>query len=301
MARLCEDRICIVTGAGRGIGREHALMLAAHGAKVVVNDVGSGADGTGSDAGPAQQVVDEIVAAGGEAVANTDDISDWAGAERIVAQAVDTYGRLDVLINNAGILRDRMLANMSEAEWDAVIKVHLKGTAGPSHFAAAHWRERSKAGDEVQARLINTSSPSGIYGNIGQTNYGAAKAGIATFTIIAADELARYGVTVNCIAPAALTRLTEGLGLGQASDEVKEQMSPTWIASIATWLASTESAHVTGRVFDVTGRQLAVAESWHRGPSVAPTLDPTAIGPLVEELLATARPNADMSGADRTT
>ena len=301
MARLCEDRICIVTGAGRGIGREHALMLAAHGAKVVVNDVGSGADGTGSDAGPAQQVVDEIVAAGGEAMANTDDISDWAGAERIVAQAVDTYGHLDVLINNAGILRDRMLANMSEAEWDAVIKVHLKGTAGPSHFAAAHWRERSKAGDEVQARLINTSSPSGIYGNIGQTNYGAAKAGIATFTIIAADELARYGVTVNCIAPAALTRLTEGLGLGQASDEVKEQMSPTWIASIATWLASTESAHVTGRVFDVTGRQLAVAESWHRGPSVAPTLDPTAIGPLVEELLATARPNADMSGADRTT
>ena len=301
MARLCEDRICIVTGAGRGIGREHALMLAAHGAKVVVNDLGGSADGTGTDVGPAQQVVDEIVAAGGEAVANTDDISDWAGAERIVAQAVDTYGRLDVLINNAGILRDRMLANMSEAEWDAVIKVHLKGTAGPSHFAAAHWRDRSKAGEDVQARLINTSSPSGIYGNIGQTNYGAAKAGIAAFTIIAADELARYGVTVNCIAPAALTRLTEGLGMGQASDEVKEQMSPTWIASIATWLASTESAHVTGRVFDVTGRQLAVAEGWHRGPQVAPTLDPTAIGPLVEELLATARPNADMFGADRTT
>jgi NAD(P)-dependent dehydrogenase (short-subunit alcohol dehydrogenase family) len=300
VARLCEDRICIVTGAGRGIGREHALMLAAHGAKVVVNDLGGSADGTGTDRGPAQQVVDEIVAAGGEAVANTDDISDWAGAERIVAQAVETYGRLDVLINNAGILRDRMLANMSEAEWDAVIKVHLKGTAGPSHFAAAHWRDRSKAGEDVQGRLINTSSPSGIYGNVGQTNYGAAKAGIATFTIIAADELARYGVTVNCIAPAALTRLTEGLGLGQASDEVKEQMSPTWIASIATWLASTESAHVTGRVFDVTGRQLAIAEGWHRGPQVAPTLDPTAIGPLVEELLATARPNADMFGADRT-
>ena len=301
MARLCEDRICIVTGAGRGIGREHALMLAAHGAKVVVNDIGGSADGTGSDAGPAQQVVDEIVAAGGQAVANTDDVSEWAGAERIVAQAVDTYGRLDVLINNAGILRDRMLANMSEGEWDAVIKVHLKGTAGPSHFAAAHWRDRSKAGEDVQGRLINTSSPSGIYGNVGQTNYGAAKAGIATFTIIAADELARYGVTVNCIAPAALTRLTEGLGLGQASDEVKEQMSPTWIASIATWLASAESAHVTGRVFDVTGRQLAVAESWHRGPEVVPTLDPTAVGPLVEELLVTARPNADMFGADRTT
>jgi NAD(P)-dependent dehydrogenase (short-subunit alcohol dehydrogenase family) len=300
MARLCEDRICIVTGAGRGIGREHALMLAEHGAKVVVNDVGGAADGTGTDAGPAQQVVEEILAAGGDAVANTDDISEWSGAERIVAQAVDTYGRLDVVINNAGILRDRMLANMSEAEWDAVIKVHLKGTAGPSHFAAAHWRDRAKAGEEVQGRLINTSSPSGIYGNVGQTNYGAAKAGIATFTIIAADELARYGVTVNCIAPAALTRLTEGLGMGQATDEVKEQLSPKWIASIATWLASTESAHVTGRVFDVTGRQLAIAEGWHRGPEVPPTLDPTAIGPLVEELLATARPNADMFGADRT-
>jgi NAD(P)-dependent dehydrogenase (short-subunit alcohol dehydrogenase family) len=260
MARLCEDRICIVTGAGRGIGREHALMLAEHGAKVVVNDVGGAADGTGTDAGPAQQVVEEILAAGGDAVANTDDISEWSGAERFVAQAVDTYGRLDVVINNAGILRDRMLANMSEAEWDAVIKVHLKGTAGPSHFAAAHWRDRAKAGEEVQGRLINTSSPSGIYGNVGQTNYGAAKAGIATFTIIAADELARYGVTVNCIAPAALTRLTEGLGMGQATDEVKEQLSPKWIASIATWLASTESAHVTGRVFDVTGRQLAIAE-----------------------------------------
>jgi NAD(P)-dependent dehydrogenase (short-subunit alcohol dehydrogenase family) len=301
MERLCEGRVCIVTGAGRGIGREHALMLAEHGAKVVVNDIGGAADGTGTDAGPAQQVVDEIVAAGGEAVANTDDISDWGGAERIVAQAVDHFGRLDVLVNNAGILRDRMLANMSEQEWDAVIKVHLKGTAGPSHFAAAHWRERSKAGEEVDARIINTSSPSGIYGNVGQTNYGAAKAGIATFTIIAADELARYGVTVNCVAPAALTRLTENLGMGAASDEVKEAMSPKWIAPIVTWLASPESRSVTGRVFDVTGRVLSVAEGWHRGPTVEnPTHDPTALGPVVEGLMAEARPNADMFGADRT-
>lgn len=299
MSGLCEGRVCIVTGAGRGIGREHALMLAAEGAKMVVNDLGGSASGEGADAGPAQQVVDEIVALGGEAVANTDDISDWGGAEAIVAQAVDTFGRLDVLINNAGILRDRMLANMSEAEWDAVIKVHLKGTAGPAHFAAAHWRDRSKAGEETNGRIINTTSPSGIYGNIGQTNYGAAKAGIASFTIIAADELARYGVTVNAIAPGAMTRLTAGLSGAPVTDEVQEAMSPKWIAPIVVWLASVESSGVTGRVFDVMGDLLAVAEGWHRGPRVTQTQDPSDIGPLVEQLMAEARPNADMMGADR--
>ncbi|MBU6329153.1 MAG: SDR family NAD(P)-dependent oxidoreductase [Acidobacteria bacterium] len=299
MARLCEGRVCIVTGAGRGIGREHSLMLAAEGAKVVVNDLGGSRDGTGTDRGPAQEVVDEIVAAGGEAVVNTDDISDWDGAERLIQQAIDTYGRLDVLINNAGILRDRMLTNMSEAEWDAVIKVHLKGTAGPSHFAAAHWRDLAKAGEAVDARIINTTSPSGIYGNIGQTNYGAAKGGIASFTIIAADELARYGVTVNAIAPAALTRLTADLGIGDAPDEVKEAMSVKWIAPIVVWLASTESRGVTGRVFDVRGDLLAVSEGWHQGPKVTNVLDPSAVGPLVEELMSTARPNADMLGNDR--
>jgi NAD(P)-dependent dehydrogenase (short-subunit alcohol dehydrogenase family) len=299
MAGLCEGRVCIVTGAGRGIGREHSLMLAAEGAKVIVNDLGGSRDGTGTDRGPAQEVVDEIIAAGGEAVVNTDDISDWAGAERIIQQAIDTYGRLDVLINNAGILRDRMLTNMSEAEWDAVIKVHLKGTAGPAHFAAAHWRDRSKAGETVDARIINTTSPSGIYGNIGQTNYGAAKGGTASFTIIAADELARYGVTVNAIAPAALTRLTADLGIGDAPDEVKEAMSAKWIAPIVVWLASEESRGVTGRVFDVRGDLLAVSEGWHQGPKVTNVLDPSAIGPLVEELMNTARPNADMLGNDR--
>mgnify|MGYP006277998009 CR=1 FL=1 len=299
MAGLCEGRVCIVTGAGRGIGREHALMLAAEGAKVVVNDLGGSRDGTGTDAGPAQEVVDEIVAAGGTAVANTDDISDWAGAERIIAQAIDTFGGLDVLVNNAGILRDRMLTNMSEAEWDAVIKVHLKGTAGPAHFAAAYWRDRAKAGEANDARIINTTSPSGIYGNIGQTNYGAAKGGIASFTIIAADELARYGVTVNAIAPAALTRLTEDLGMGAASDELKEAMSVAWISPIVVWLASTESAGVTGRVFDVRGELLAISESWHQGPRVTNVKDPSAVGPLVEELMANARPNADMLGIDR--
>ena len=299
MARLCEDRVCIVTGAGRGIGREHALLLAAQGAKVVVNDLGGSMSGEGGDAGPAQQVVDEIVAAGGEAVANTDDISDWDGAERLVAEAVEHFGRLDVLVNNAGILRDKTLVKMSEAEWDAVIKVHLKGTAGPSHHAAAYWRDRSKAGDDVDGRIINTSSPSGIYGNFGQTNYGAAKAGIASFTIIAAMELAGYGVTVNAIAPAALTRMTENLGMGQAPDEVKDKMDPKWIAPLITWLASPESKDVTGRVFDITGMKVSVSEGWHRGPSAEPVLDPEQYGPVILDLVSQARPNADMSGNDK--
>ena len=299
MARLCEGRVCVVTGAGRGIGREHALMLSEHGAKVVVNDLGGSMDGEGASVGPAQEVVDEIVAAGGEAVANTDDISTFDGAAKLVAQTVDHFGRLDVLVNNAGILRDRMLVNMTEAEWDAVIAVHLKGTFGPTHHAANHWRDRSKAGEEVSGRVINTSSPSGIYGNVGQTNYGAAKAGIAAFTIISSMELARYGVTVNAIAPAALTRMTENLGMGQASEEAKEKMAPRWIAPIVTWLASEESAGVTGRVFDVSGMSLAVSEGWHRGPSVDPVDDPTRLGPLVEQLMSEARPNADMSGRDK--
>jgi NAD(P)-dependent dehydrogenase (short-subunit alcohol dehydrogenase family) len=301
MTKLCEGRVAIISGAGRGIGREHALLLAHHGAKVVVNDLGGSMDGEGNDQGPAQDVVDEIKAMGGEAIANTDDISDWDGAERFVQSAIDAFGGLDIVINNAGILRDRMLTNMSEAEWDAVIKVHLKGTFAPSRHAAAYWRERSKAGETNDARIINTSSPSGIYGNVGQTNYGAAKAGIASFTIIAAKELGRYGVTVNAIAPAALTRMTEGLGMGQAPEEIKEQMSPAHIAPIVTWLASPASAHVTGRVFDVTGRMISVSEGWHRGPSLElPTDDPVELGPQVSELVAQARPNANMQGYDET-
>ncbi len=301
MTKLCEGRVAIITGAGRGIGREHALLLAHHGAKVVVNDLGGSMSGEGADKSPAQEVVEEIVAMGGEAVANADDISDWAGAERLVQTAVDTFGGLDILINNAGILRDRMLTNMSEAEWDAVIKVHLKGTFAPSRHAAAYWRERSKAGETNDARIINTSSPSGIYGNVGQTNYGAAKAGIASFTVIAAKELARYGVTVNAIAPAALTRMTEGLGMGQADEAAKEQMSPAHIAPIVCWLASPQSAGVTGRVFDVSGRMLSVSEGWHRGPTIEnPTDDPVELGPQVADLVAKARPNANMFGYDES-
>ena len=298
MSAFCEDRVAIVTGAGRGIGKEHALMLAAHGAKVVVNDLGGGRDGTGADTGPAQEVVDEIHAAGGQAVANTDDVSDFGAAKRMVEQAVDEFGGLDVLVNNAGILRDRMLVNMEEHEWDAVIQVHLKGTFAPSRHAAAYWRERSKAGTTVDARIINTTSVSGIYGNPGQTNYGAAKMGIAAFTIIAARELGRYGVTVNGVAPGALTRLTEDLGMGEASDEGKEQMNPRWVAPLVTWLASADSKGISGRIFEASGQMLAVAEGWHRGPSVEPVDDPTKVGPIVTELVKQARLNAGMNGQD---
>lgn len=288
----------MVTGSGRGIGREHALSLARHGAHVVVNDVGAGVDGSGGDLSPAQQVVQEIEAMGGRAVANSDDISTWAGAERLIATAVETFGDLHAVVNNAGILRDRMMANMSEEEWDAVITVHLKGTFAPSRFAAAWWRDRSKAGHEVDGRIINTSSVSGIYGNVGQSNYGAAKAGIAAFTVITSLELARYGVTVNAVAPVALTRMTENLAPAPPTDEEREAQSPRWIAPIVTWLASAESRHVTGRVFEASGRVLAVAEGWHRGPVHEPVDDPTRLGPVVEELLAGARRNAGMDGRD---
>jgi NAD(P)-dependent dehydrogenase (short-subunit alcohol dehydrogenase family) len=298
MAKLCEGRVVIVTGAGRGIGREYALMLAAHGAKVIVNDLGGARDGSGQSLGPASEVVEQIKAAGGQAIANGDDVSDWAGAQRMIQQAVDTYGQLDVLVNNAGILRDRMMVNMTEAEWDGVIKVHLKGTFSPAHFAAAYWRDLAKAGKPLDARLINTTSVSGIYGNPGQSNYGAAKAGIAAFTIITARELARYGVTVNCVAPGALTRMTEDLAMGQGTEEDKAKLHPRWIAPIVTWLASTESRHITGRVFEASGHVLAIAEGWHRGPRTNPVDDPNSIGPLIAELMKTARKNAGMNGED---
>jgi NAD(P)-dependent dehydrogenase (short-subunit alcohol dehydrogenase family) len=285
--RMCEGRVCIVTGAGRGLGREYARSLARHGAKVVVNDLGGGRDGTGADTGPAQEVVDEITATGGDAAANTDDVSSWDGAANLVQQAIDTFGGLDVLVNNAGILRDRMLFSMTEEEWDGVIRVHLKGTFAPSHHAATFWRERSKSGEPVDARLVNTTSVSGLYANVGQTNYGAAKAGIATFTQIAAQELSRYGVTVNAIAPGALTRLTGDL---EITDEIRRNFAPTWVAQVITWLASPDSADVTGQVIEASGLVLAVAEGWHRGPSTDPVETPEEVGPLVRELLTDARP-----------
>jgi NAD(P)-dependent dehydrogenase (short-subunit alcohol dehydrogenase family) len=295
---MCEGRVAIVTGAGRGIGREYALMLAEQGAKVVVNDLGGERDGTGADASPARQVVDEITAMGGAAIVNGADVSDFTAAQAMVEQAIDTFGRLDVLVNNAGILRDRMLTNMTEEEWDLVIRVHLKGTFAPARHAASYWRERAKAGETNDARIINTTSVSGIYGNPGQTNYGAAKQGIAGFTFIAALELQRYGVTVNAIAPGALTRLTEDLGMGRASEEAKAAMSPRWVAPLCTWLASPLSAGVTGRVFEASGRMLAVAEGWHRGPTASAVDDPTAVDDVVRDLLARTRAPAGMDGQD---
>ena len=300
MTRLCEGRVAVVTGSGRGIGREHALSLARHGAHVVVNDLGAGVDGVGGDISPAQQVVNEIEAMGGKAVANGDDISTWDGAERLINTAIETFGDLHVVVNNAGILRDRMMVNMSEEEWDAVIKVHLKGTFAPSRFAAAYWRDRSKAGHEVDARIINTSSVSGIYGNVGQTNYGAAKAGIASLTTIAALELSRFGVTVNAVAPVALTRMTENLGPAPETEDERESRSPKWIAPIVTWLASTESKGITGRVFEASGQILAIAEGWHRGPMHEPVEDPTRLGPIIEEMMSKARKNAGIDGRDGT-
>ncbi|MDJ0770237.1 MAG: SDR family oxidoreductase [Ilumatobacter sp.] len=300
MSRLCEGRVAIVTGAGRGIGREHALSLARHGAKVVVNDLGGAVDGTGDDLTPAQSVVAEIEAMGGEAIANGESVSDFAGAERMVQAAVEAFGDLHILINNAGILRDRMLSNMTEAEWDAVVDVHLKGTFAPARHAVGYWRERAKAGEPVSGRIVNTTSVSGIYGNPGQTNYGAAKAGIAAFTQIAALEVARYGVTVNAVAPVALTRMTENLGPAPESDEEREARSPMWIAPIATWLASEEAGHVSGRVFEASGQFLAVAEGWVRGPTTDPVDDPTQLGPVVASLLDGARPNSGMNGQPGT-
>jgi NAD(P)-dependent dehydrogenase (short-subunit alcohol dehydrogenase family) len=294
MAGICEGRVAIVTGAGRGIGREHALSLAREGAKVLVNDLGAEVDGTGGSTGPAGEVVDEIRGMGGEAAANGDDVSDWEGAQRMVNQAIETFGGLDILVNNAGILRDRMLVNMTEEEWDAVIKVHLKGTFAPTRWAAAYWRERSKGGETNDARVINTTSPSGIFGNAGQANYGAAKAGIASFTVITSKELERYGVTCNAVAPVALTRMTENLGMGQLPEEAKEQLAPRWISPIVTWLASPESKDVTGRVFEASGRMLGVAEPWQHGPSAPAEEDPAKLGAIVRDLVSKAKGNAGM-------
>ena len=296
MSGLCEGRVAIVTGAGRGIGREHALSLARQGAKVVVNDLGGAIDGTGGDVSPAEEVVNEIKAMGGEAIANGDNVADWEGAQRLINSAIETFGDLHALVNNAGILRDRMLANMTEQEWDAVINVHLKGTFAPSRWAVAYWRERAKAGEPVSGRIVNTTSVSGIYGNLGQANYGAAKAGVAAFTNIVALEVARYGVTVNAVGPVALTRMTEGLGPAPENDEAREARAPHWIAPIVTWLCSEEAAGVTGRVFEASGEILAVAEGWVRGPSIDPLDDPTKLGPVVADLLSKARGNSGMDG-----
>jgi NAD(P)-dependent dehydrogenase (short-subunit alcohol dehydrogenase family) len=268
-----DGRIAIITGAGRGIGREHALLFAAEGAKVVVNDLGAAMDGTGDDRTPAQQVVDEISAMGGEAVANTDDVADWEGGQRLVKAAVETFGGLHALVNNAGILRDRVLINMTEDDWDTVVSVHLKGHFVPTRFAATYWRQQAKAGATPSASVINTSSTSGLFGNPGQTNYGSAKAAIAALTVIAAQELTRYGVRVNGIAPAARTRLTESTpGLGdivKAPDDAGrfDIWDPANVAPLVAWLA-TEHCPANGRMFFIQGGSVKVMTGWTLGAGI---------------------------------
>ena len=297
MRRLCEGRVAIVTGAGRGLGRQHALLLAAHGAKVVVNDVGAGLDGSGTDASPAREVANAIKDAGGEAIIDAHNVSDWRGAKAMIEHAVDSFGKLDILINNAGILRDRMLTNMDEEEWDAVIKVHLKGTFAPSRHAASYWRDESKRSNgAVTGRIITTTSTSGIFGNVGQTNYGAAKAGIAAFTIIAARELRRYGVTVNAISPSAQTRMTEGLR--ELTPEQRAARDPKWVSPIVVYLASEEAQDITGRVIQAGVGRIAVCEGWRRGAEASQVEDPASAGALVRAMMQKVRKNSGMDGLE---
>ncbi len=300
---ICDGRIAIVTGAGRGIGREHALELARQGASVVVNDIGAELDGTGGSESPAREVVREIEALGAKAVVNGDDVADWDGAARLVQTALDAFGGLDVVVNNAGFVRDRMFVNVAEDEWDAVVRVHLKGHFCVARHAAAYWRDRAKAGEANDARIINTSSGAGLMGSVGQAAYSAAKAGIATLTLIQAAELGRYGVTANAIAPSARTRMTETvfaemMATPDAPDAF-DAMSPANIAPLVVWLASPESRDVTGRVFELEGGKVSVVDGWQHGDPIdkGARWDPAELGPVVRDLLAKAPVPAPVYGA----
>ena len=290
MARLCENRVVIVTGAGRGIGREHALALAAAGARVVVNDIGTALNGEGASQTPAEEVVAEIVAAGGQAIANADDIADWSGRERLVQQAIRTVGRLDAVVNNAGFVRDRMFVSATEDEWDAVVRVHMKGHFCVARHAAAHWRDASKAGAQPSGRIINTSSGAGIWGSVGQAAYSAAKAGITALTLVQAAELGRYGATANAIAPIARTRMTEQVfsGMMARPEDGFDAMHPGNVSPLIVWLASEASAHCTGRLFEVTGGRVTLVNGMTRGPErdISQRWEPSALGSAVTELLA---------------
>ena len=294
-----EGRVVVITGAGGGIGRAEALLFAAEGARVVVNDVS--ADG-------ARAVVEEIAAAGGEAVASTDDIADWEGAGRLVQTALDSFGGLDTLVNNAGILRDRMFVNMSLDDWDDVIRVHLRGTFAPTKHAVAYWRDESKAGRQRVARVVNTSSPSGIYGNVGQANYGAAKAGIAAFTQILGEELWRYGVLANAIAPSALTAMTEGLsGYKERLDELEARTGwvnpggPEHIVALVAWLGS-PLCEVNGKVFNLRAGHVSVAEGWSVGPAYEKegTFEVAELAEVVPGLVAQAAPQTNAYGQPKS-
>jgi NAD(P)-dependent dehydrogenase (short-subunit alcohol dehydrogenase family) len=300
MARLCEGRVVIVTGAGRGLGRAHALELARQGAKVVVNDIGVKLDGSGASKGPAEEVVAEIRALGGEAIANGDDVGDWEGGRRLVAAAIDAFGGLDVVVNNAGFVRDRMFVSTSEEEWDAVVRVHLKGHFCTSRHACAYWRDRAKAGARVDARIVNTSSGAGLQGSVGQSAYSAAKGAIASLTLVQAAEVGRYGITANAIAPAARTRMTEEVFATMMAKPTSgfDAMDPENVSPLVAWLASTESRDVTGQMFEVSGGKISVAEGWHTGPEVdrGARWNPADVGAAVRELLARANPAQKVYG-----
>jgi NAD(P)-dependent dehydrogenase (short-subunit alcohol dehydrogenase family) len=302
MSGICDGRVVIVTGAGRGIGRAHALELARQGARVVVNDIGAELDGTGGSASPAQEVVGEIVAAGGQAVVNGDDVADWQGAQRLVGTALEAFGGLDAVVNNAGFVRDRMFVSGGEDEWDAVVRVHLKGHFCVSRWAASHWRDRAKAGAAVDARIVNTSSGAGLLGSIGQAAYSAAKGGIATLTLVQAAELGRYGITANALAPSARTRMTETVfadTMAQPDDpDAFDAAAPENISPLVAWLVSSQSAHVTGRMFEIEGGKVGVADGWQHGPTVdkGARWDAAELGPVVDDLLAKAPTPAPVYG-----
>ncbi|MGB6059048.1 MAG: SDR family oxidoreductase [Microthrixaceae bacterium] len=299
---ICDGRVVIVTGAGRGLGREHALEFARQGASVLVNDLGVAQDGSDPSDTPAQQVVDEIVALGGAAVTSSHDVSDWDAAGEMVQSAIDVFGGLDVVVNNAGIVRDRMFVNSEQSEWEAVLKVHVMGHAAPARHAASYWRARSKAGENVDARIINTSSGAGLMGSIAQAAYSAAKGAIASLTLVQAAELGRIGVTANALAPAGRTRMTEEAFkdmMAEVGEDAFDAMDPANVSPLVAWLGSTQSADVTGRVFEVEGGIIGIAEGFNHGPRVdkGARWDPAEIGPVVAELLREAATPTPVYGA----
>jgi len=297
---ICEGRVVIVTGSARGIGREHALAFAAEGASVVVNDIGVELDGSGGGDGPAGEVVDAIRAGGGQAIANGADVSSMEQTGELVKQTLDAFGRLDVVVNNAGFVRDRMFVSCSEEEWDAIVNVHLKGHFCLARHAAEHWRNESKAGNPVDARIINTSSGAGLLGSIGQSSYSAAKAGIATLTLIQAAELGRYGITANAIAPSARTRMTEDVfaDMMKAPDSGFDSMHPGNVSPLVVWLGSAQSKDVSGRVFEIAGGEISIADGWRTGPAVdkGARWAPDEVGGAVADLLAKSEPPQKVYG-----